>query len=157
RKGAPLVAKQLGIKASEAEEAIRNHIQVCYDVCHFALVYEDPAATFQKFKNEGIGIGKIQLSAALKTAVGKDNDTGKAELKQFLEDLYLHQVITRDGYAVIKSYIELPLAFEECPASFSGEWRVHFHVPMFIEQYGHLSSTHQDVAQNLDLVLAQNM
>lgn len=151
KKGTSMVAKHLGIDNLKAEEAIRDHIQICYDVCHFALVYESPAEAFDKFKKEGIGIGKVQLSAALSTAVGKGKQ-GKEELKQFEEGVYLHQVITRDEEGDIKSYGDLPQTFEECPADFEGEWRVHFHVPLFMEQYGHLSSTQQDVVKTLELI-----
>lgn len=157
KKGVPLVEKHLGINAAKAEEAIRNHIQICYDVCHFALVYEEPTEAFEAFKKAGIGIGKVQLSAALKTTVGKDNVRGKAELKQFEEDIYLHQVITKDLEGDIRSYSDLPVAFEECPDDFEGEWRVHFHVPLFTEQYGHLASTQQDVINTLAFIQQKQM
>lgn len=150
--GTAMVAKHLGGNLSKAEEAIRTHIKICYDVCHFALVYEEPEEVFKTFKDEGIGIGKVQLSAALQTIVGKDKHQGKEELKQFEEDVYLHQVISKDLEGSIKSYSDLPQAFQECPADFEGEWRVHFHVPLFLEEYGHLSSTQQDVVKTLALI-----
>lgn len=157
KRGTPLLTKALEISPSEAEQAIRDHIQVCYDVCHFALVYEEPSIVFQKFKEEGIKVGKIQISAALRTEVGKGNNQGIAELKQFEEDTYLHQVITRDQNGVIKSYNDLPQAFKNCPDSFEGEWRVHFHVPLFIEKYGHLSATQKAVLDTIQVVKQEKM
>lgn len=156
-KGIPLLEKRLHINRADAEAAIRRHIQICYDVCHFALVYEEPVESFTAFKREGIGIGKIQLSSALKAQIRKDNAVGKEELKQFEEDVYLHQVITRDKQGHIKSYSDLPVAFKECPQDFEGEWRVHFHVPLFTEEYGHLSSTQKDVSNTLALVNLENI
>ena len=156
-KGVPLLEKRLGIHSTTAEAAIRRHIQICYDVCHFALVYEEPTDAFKAFKKEGIGIGKIQLSSALKTLVTKDNALGKKELKQFEEGVYLHQVITRDKLGQIKSYSDLPKAFKDCPRDFEGEWRVHFHVPLFTAEYGHLSSTQQDVSNTLALVQQESI
>ena len=156
-KGVAMLGQYLGINLAEAEAAIRRHIQVCYDVCHFALVYEEPAEAFEAFKKAGIGIGKIQLSSALKTVVRKNDVLGKKELKQFEEDIYLHQVITRDNQGQIKSYSDLPVAFKECPQGFEGEWRVHFHVPLFTEEYGHLSSTQKDVSNTLALVKQENI
>lgn len=156
-KGVPILGKRLGINDTESEAAIRRHIQICYDVCHFALVYEEPVDAFEAFKKEGIEIGKIQLSSALQTLVKKDNALGKEELKQFEEDVYLHQVITRDRQGQIKSYSDLPVAFKDCPTDFEGEWRVHFHVPLFTEQYGHLSSTQKDVSKTLALVQQEGM
>lgn len=157
KKGIPHLEKRLGINSADAEAAIRRHIQLCYDVCHFALVYEEPGESFAVFKSEGIGIGKIQLSSALKTPIRKDNAFGKEELKHFEEDVYLHQVITRDNQGQIKSYSDLPVAFKECPQDFEGEWRVHFHVPLFTEEYGHLSSTQKDVSNTLALVKQENI
>lgn len=156
-KGVAMLGQYLGINLGKAEAAIRRHVQVCYDVCHFALVYEEPAEAFEAFKKAGIGIGKIQLSSALKTVVRKNDVLGKKELKQFEEDIYLHQVITRDNQGQIKSYSDLPVAFKECPQGFEGEWRVHFHVPLFTEEYGHLSSTQKDVSNTLALVKQENI
>lgn len=157
KRGTSRVAKLLGVSQQRAEEAIRQHIQLCYDVCHFALVYEDVAEVFDRLKAEAIGIGKIQLSAALRTMTGAGNLSGREELRQFNEDIYLHQVITRDKQGLIKSYRDLPEAFVDCPESFEGEWRVHFHVPLFVEEYGHLSSTQKDVKKTLQLVKDRNM
>lgn len=157
KRGMPLVVNLLGITPQEAEDVIRRHIQVCYDVCHFALVYEEPAEALNKFKNEGIGIGKIQLSSALRTVVRKQNVKGKEELKQFEENIYLHQVISKDAKGLIKSYRDLPEAFTDCPSDFEGEWRVHFHVPLFIEKYGQLTSTQKDVSKTLAYVNENKM
>lgn len=157
KRGVPILVKSLGLTPQKAEEAIRSHIQLCYDVCHFALVYEEPAASFNQFKAAGIGIGKIQLSAALSTKVGVKSQKGLRELHEFEEDVYLHQVITKDPNSLIKSYRDLPEAFTDCPPTFEGEWRVHFHVPLFVEQYGHLTSTQKDVQKTLDLVDENDM
>lgn len=158
KRGIPLLVKSLGLTPQKAEGAIRRHIQLCYDVCHFALVYEEPAESFSQFKKEGIGIGKIQLSAALSSKVGSDSPGGREALQEFAEDIYLHQVITKDPKnGLINSYRDLPEAFTDCPLAFEGEWRVHFHVPLFVEKYGHLTSTQQDVQKTLDLVIENDM
>lgn len=156
KKGIPSIVKLLGITPQKAEEVIRRHIRLCYDVCHFALVYEEPAAVFEKLKQEAIDIGKIQLSAALRAMTGAANLKGREELKQFNEDIYLHQVITKDKQGLITSYRDLPQAFADCPESFEGEWRVHFHVPLFVEEYGRLASTQKDVEKTLALVKNQS-
>ena len=50
-----------------AEEAIKTRYSACYDVCHFAVGYEeDHAAMIAKFGEQGIRTGKIQTGAALK-------------------------------------------------------------------------------------------
>lgn len=156
-KGKPWLAQKLEISEDEAEELIKTHIQVCYDVCHFAIVYEEPAETFGKFKAAGIRIGKIQISAALKvlipsTANGKFS-LGK-KLEAFAESTYLHQVVARGSDGKLKSYADLPQALEILPKTKEREWRIHFHVPVFLENYGSFSSTQETISIVLKEVLS---
>jgi hypothetical protein len=59
------LAQILGISQELAEVYLLDHVRICYDTCHFALEYEDPASVFADFQAAGIQIGKIQLSAAV--------------------------------------------------------------------------------------------
>jgi hypothetical protein len=82
---------------TEAQNAIRDHVQLCYDVCHFAIGFENPEQVLATAKAHGIKIGKIQISAALKSLLGADSQREKVinAFKQFNESTYLHQVIAR--------------------------------------------------------------
>ncbi|MER2999304.1 metabolite traffic protein EboE [Pontibacter populi] len=137
-----------GLSPDEAVHALLNHIRVCYDVCHFALAYEAPADTFAKLKAAGIQIGKIQLSAALKTEL----PTGEAarsdlaqKLQPFAESTYLHQVVERDVFGKLNYYSDLPYALQHIQKPTATEWRTHFHVPLFTQNYIGLNSTQDDV------------
>jgi len=44
---------------------MRCHLGVCLDTCHSALQFEDPLESLRAYRDEGIRISKIQLSAAL--------------------------------------------------------------------------------------------
>lgn len=156
-KGKPWLAHKLGISEESAEELIKTHIQVCYDVCHFAIVYEEPAETFAKFEAAGIRIGKIQISAALKaliptTANGRFS-LGK-KLQSFVESTYLHQVVAKDVTGKFKSYADLPQALETLGETTEQEWRIHFHVPVFLENYGSLTSTQDTISMVLKEILS---
>lgn len=147
-KGRKLLAEKLGISGDEAELAIKNHIQVCYDVCHFAIVYEKPAETFAKFKSHGIQVGKIQISAALKLLIPAEavkRATLKRSLQPFVESTYLHQVVGRDSKGFLNSYPDLPVALHKLAEAREEEWRIHFHVPVFLDNYGTFSSTQMDI------------
>ena len=147
-KGKKLLAEKLGISGDEAELAIKNHIQVCYDVCHFAIVYEKPAETFAKFNAQGIQVGKIQISAALKLFIPAEavkRATLKRSLQPFVESTYLHQVVGRDSKGILNSYPDLPVALEKLADAQEEEWRIHFHVPVFLDNYGTFSSTQTDI------------
>ena len=61
----PKIRNQLGIMDSKADEIIRTHFQMCFDVCHFAVGFEKSAEALSKIDNAGINIGRIQISAAL--------------------------------------------------------------------------------------------
>ena len=156
-KGKAELAKKLGIVEKEAAALILDHLQVCYDVCHFAIGYEKPKETFQKLKKAGIGIGKIQLSAALKLLIPDSPferfSIGK-RLEEFADTTYLHQVVGRTKEEGLKSYPDLPQALAQLGDTQDLEWRVHFHVPIFLENYGTFQSTQEDIVEVLKLVKA---
>ena len=51
---------------TKAEELLKKHLCLCYDVCHFAIGYEPHEDMINQLLQKGIKIGKIQISAALK-------------------------------------------------------------------------------------------
>ena len=155
--GKASLAKQLGITAKEAEKLIKAHLQVCYDVCHFAIGYEKPKEAFKKLKQAGIGIGKIQLSAALKLLIPESPferfSIGK-RLGEFADTTYLHQVVGRTKEEGLNSYPDLPQALAQLGSTQDLEWRVHFHVPIFLANYGTFQATQEDIVEVLKLVNA---
>jgi len=158
-KGKAELAKKLGIVEKEAAALILVHLQVCYDVCHFAIGYEKPKETFQKLKKAGIGIGKIQLSAALKLLIPDSPferfSIGK-RLEEFADTTYLHQVVGRTNEGGLKSYPDLPQALAQLGGTQDLEWRVHFHVPIFLANYGTFQATQEDIVEVLKLVNANS-
>ncbi len=154
--GKPWLAAKLNVSEEQAEEYLKEHIQVCYDVCHFAIVYEKPADTFAKFEKAGIKIGKIQISAALKVvipAVPEARDLVKINLLPFEESTYLHQVVARRKDGSLHSYSDLPEALKVLKTTDEEEWRIHFHVPVFLESYGSLASTQDQISFVLNKIL----
>lgn len=132
------VAAWTGLPTTEAAKAIPRHLGVCYDVCHAAVEYEDPAGSIAQLKDAGIPIHKLQLSAALRVA--KVGPQARAAMADFDEPTYLHQVIRRtpDG---LKSAIDLPEVLALDDETDGEEWRVHFHVPIYLDDLDALSST----------------
>lgn len=150
--GMASLQKNAGMNASQAEQAIKDHIQLCYDVCHFAIGFEDPEQVLAEAAKLGIGIGKIQISAALKARL--DNASRPAVIDafgKFNESTYLHQVIARKSSGELERFADLPQALERADDSSMVEWRAHFHVPLFIEEYGVLSSTQDEIRKLLEL------
>ena len=155
--GKTSLAKQLGVTEKEAEKLIKAHLQLCYDVCHFAIGYEKPKEAFEKLKQAGIGIGKIQLSAALKLLIPESPferfSIGK-RLGEFADTTYLHQVVGRTKEEGLNSYSDLPQALAQLRDTQDLEWRVHFHVPIFLANYGTFQATQEDIVEVLKLVNA---
>jgi len=149
--GSDYLAQQYGYDRVEAEGLIRRHIRVCYDTCHFALAYENPTSAISELTNAGILIGKTQISAALKIDLGDFDQRQKMaeKLKKFDEPVYLHQVIARKKDGTFNQYRDLPNAINSIQDKAVLEWRVHFHVPVFIEQFDEMSSTQDHIKESL--------
>ncbi len=146
------LAQLFGCSDEIAAFYIKEHIQLCYDVCHFAVCYEDHAAIIEEIKKAGIKTGKIQISAALKAGLPEDADKRKPVIDAFTrfnEPTYLHQVVAKQKNGQLKRYADMPDALKEADSVSSTEWRAHFHVPLFIEGYGVLQSTQKDIEQVL--------
>lgn len=146
--GAETLAKSINVKLIEAKKIILNHIQICYDVCHFALCFENPQQVVPAFQKHGIKIGKVQISAALKTIIPAEKflriSLGNA-LQNFVEPTYLHQVSGLKMDGSIHQYRDLPEALATLAETKEIEWRTHFHVPVFLSQYGILGSTQAEI------------
>lgn len=113
-----------------------EHIGLCLDTCHLAVSFADPAGTVRSIGDAGLEIVKVQASAAVHVDSPAD---ARAELAEFAEPRYLHQVreLAPDG-TVLKAD-DLPQALESLPGD--GPWRVHFHVPLHAEPDPPLRST----------------
>jgi sugar phosphate isomerase/epimerase len=152
--GSGYLMQKMGIKSVNAEEIIRRHIGVCYDVCHFAVEYEKPAYVFEQFARAGIRIGKIQISAALKANLPVEATQRKKVARKFeslAESTYLHQVVARKGDGSLLQFPDLPQALTHINDHDMVEWRTHFHVPVFVSDYQDLQSTQEDIIEVLRL------
>lgn len=142
------------LHVQEAESVIRRHVNLCYDACHFAVEYETPEEAIRAFREQGIQIGKVQISSALKSTLPEKKEERKKFKKQFEvfnESTYLHQVIARDVNNRLINYPDLPDALAEIDDPDLEEWRMHFHVPLFVDHYHDLKSTQDEVIQLLDI------
>jgi sugar phosphate isomerase/epimerase len=136
---AAIVADRAGISRAAARDALKRHVGVCYDICHGAVEFEEPAVAFAAFAAAGIRIPKLQLSSALR--LPQVNGRTEAMLAAFEDGVYLHQVVERKNGAVTR-YVDLAPAFAALRAGEAGgEWRVHCHVPVFLEKAGEFYST----------------
>jgi hypothetical protein len=137
-----------GLARGAAEVALRRHLTLCLDACHAAVEFEDLEAGLALLDDAGIRVGKVQLSAGL--CVPQVDADLAALLAPFADPVYLHQVVAREPGG-LRRWTDLPeaLASPAAPA----EWRIHFHVPLFLERFdaaGRLRSTQPFLARLLE-------
>jgi hypothetical protein len=131
-----------------ADGEVRRHIGVCFDACHMAVEFEDPIEALRRLETAGIRICKFQISSALRVDAGRRRALVPA-LGRFADDTYLHQVVERDD-GTLARYTDLPEALSAPDAAAHGEWRIHYHVPIFLGSLGELETTQPDLVTLLD-------
>ena len=159
RQALPVVQGFLGINAAEAADVLREHIRLCYDVCHFAVGYEPHEQCIAQLNAKQIRIGRVQLSAALKVTLGGipgRNRIAEA-LRAYNEPVYLHQVVAQTRTGNLLRYPDLPEALSDIRNEQVDEWRAHYHVPVFMDDFGLLQSTQADIRIVLDLIRKQDL
>ncbi len=146
------IAQRLGITNEEAQKIIFEHLQICFDVCHFAVGFENIQTSINDILSAGIKVGRIQISAALSTGfLGSDRSRKrlKDELAKFDEPTYLHQAVVLKNDGSLKRYPDLGPALADFYSEDFSELRTHFHVPIFTERYGNLLSTQKNITETL--------
>jgi hypothetical protein len=137
---------QLGAKVADR---VRTHLTMCHDVCHAAVMGEDQANELEACRREGIRIGKVQISSAIRVPWDRLDLSGREEalreLSHFAEDRYLHQTMIdcSDGRRLLVE--DLPQLLRQTSelgnAELQKEWRIHFHVPVDIGSWGRIETT----------------
>lgn len=133
------------------EQAVREHLGVCFDICHAAVEFEDPADAIARLAAADIRINKIHITCALETR-SPGSIEERTRLADFVEERYLHQTFARRPRGELLSVADLtrehalapPAEWLEAPS-----WRVHFHVPIHQERFGPLFTTRRDLAPAL--------
>jgi hypothetical protein len=149
------LAEELGLAPAEAEAAVRRHFGLCYDACHMAIEFEEVDNALKRLRDAGLKVSKFQISSALKLEFRSGDGRAAAALTPFAESTYLHQVVERSTQG-LKRYIDLPegLAVEAAARGSSSagtrrEWRVHFHVPIFLEEMRDFATTQDHLVELL--------
>jgi sugar phosphate isomerase/epimerase len=133
------LAELTGLERADASTALRNHIGLCLDLCHAAVEFEDPEACLLRLEKAGIRVHKMQISAGLRVA--KLTPGALDGLRQFNDPVYLHQVVEQ-GPQGVRRFTDLPEALATLDGGTAErEWRVHFHVPIFLDELGEFTST----------------
>ncbi|MHB8862505.1 MAG: metabolite traffic protein EboE [Pirellulaceae bacterium] len=138
----------------ESSIDMRRYIRVCHDICHGAVMFEDQQEVLARYAAHGIRVGKVQVSSAVSVdfdlLAGSDRQQARETLSSFAEDRYLHQTSVRSSSGDVRFFEDLPLAWRATPAA--GHWRVHFHIPIYLDRFGLISTTRDDIGRCLQAV-----
>ena len=128
-----------------------NVIGVNYDTCHLAIEYENAKESLLLLKNNNIKISKIHLSSALKL---KPNQQTVDSLKEYQDDVYLHQVIAKLQNGDLIRFKDLPDAIENFLKGNCNddEWRVHFHIPLHASPDSLFDDTRDHIKDTLSVL-----
>ena len=147
------VASLTGLDEAAATRALHEHLGVCLDLCHAAVEFEDAAGCMAQLQSAGIRVLKMQISAGL--CLPTLHAQALQALRRFDDPVYLHQVVQR-GPAGLRRFADLPEALAALPDNPAAtEWRVHFHVPIFMDQLPPFASTQGFIREVLALHRAQ--
>jgi hypothetical protein len=149
-RGEEYLGAKYGFTNQEATDAVLRHIQLCYDICHAAVGFEDPQDILDSLNQAGIKVGRIQVSSALKVNFENEREIKLKAIETFDEPVYLHQVVALNEGQSKTRYPDLKEALSDWNEN-QKEWRVHFHVPLFVNTYGVLESTQSDIIKTLGI------
>ena len=133
--------------AADVAELVRRHVGLCYDVCHQAVEFEDPATAIAAITAAGVRINKVQISCAIEVTDPRD-PAQRAALATYVEPRYLHQTMARAADGSILRAVDLTADLVQTPAAewlACRPWRVHYHVPVDAERLGPLGTTRADL------------
>ncbi|GIX22419.1 MAG: sugar phosphate isomerase [Gammaproteobacteria bacterium] len=130
--------------AGEAE--LLQHLGVCLDACHHAVLYEPPRLAWQRLRRAGVPVFKLQLTAALEVSC---LDAGaRRALAEWCDPVWLHQCSVLPPGGRRRFHPDLPEALAEAPDG--AALRSHFHLPLHAAPGAPLASTAGEVAALLD-------
>ena len=136
---------------SPDDVSIRGYLRVCHDVCHSAVMFEPQREAVRAYREARIEIGKVQLSSAVRvdfeSKAANDRVAALAQLQSFAEDRYQHQTTVRLPSGAMQYFDDLPDALTKHGDDPQGEWRIHFHVPVYVATFGQLSATQSDIGE----------
>jgi hypothetical protein len=144
-----------GVRSASAEMALRRHLGLCFDVCHSAVEFEDTSTALDAVRAAGITIAKLQLSSAL--SIDCTGQEISSVLSAFNDGIYLHQTVQRRNGEITR-HTDLPDALDALERNEAGgEWRVHCHLPVFLDRFEAVGSTQQNLREALALCRARQI
>lgn len=142
------LAGKTGATLEAAEEIMARHVGVVYDICHQAVEYEDITQSLQALQENRIPVWKLQEAAAM--MIPEVTREKVEAVRKYARTIYLTQTHQRTEDGRITRFLNLEdaiAAWEKNPVPC--EWRIHFHVPVFLDDLGPFRSTRFAISEAL--------
>lgn len=132
-------------------DLIRRHLGINYDTCHMAIQYEDPLKSIALLSSNQIRLSKLHLSSALKV---QPTAAVREKLRSFVDPVYLHQVVAKSHDDSLSRWSDLDqaLALPAPQIEEHKEWRIHFHVPLYMSPQEGLDTTADHLLGVMDML-----
>lgn len=140
------------------EKKIKKYIQICYDICHFSVIFDKHEIALKCLRKENIKIGKIQISSALKIIMPKKINNLKlllTTLFKLKKSNFLHQCITKRKKE-IKAYNDINKIIKNLPHLKNSEIKIHCHIPIYKKKFKYLNTTSLETKKTLCYIRKQN-
>lgn len=137
--------KWIDIKKDKSNNA--KFLGICFDVCHFSVIFDKQEKIIKLIKKTKINIGKIQISSALKTIIPKKISQLK-RLKNTLHILrksdFLHQCMIKN-INKIEKYTDIPKLLSLIKKKQNLELRIHCHIPVYKKKFKYMTTTKNEI------------
>ena len=133
------LAKLAAIPLSEAHVALRRHIGIVFDIGHQAVGFEHIPTSLQTLVDASVPIFKLQEVAAMH--IPEVTQAAVDALAPYARTVYLTQTVEKKNGRLTK-FLNVEDAFAAWKTDPGPrEWRIHFHVPVFLEDLGAFRTT----------------
>ena len=127
------LAKLAGLPLSSAHGSLRRHLGIVFDCCHQAIEYEDVASSLAALRDAAIPVFKLQEAAAVRVPEGARRRRSRRSSATSTRSISRRP--SSDATASSPASPTSRTRSRRYRADPSGgrEWRVHFHVPVFLD------------------------
>ena len=133
------LAQLAAIPLSEAHVALRRHIGIVFDIGHQAVGFEHIPTSLQTLVDASVPIFKLQEVAAMH--IPEVTQEAVDALAQYARTVYLTQTVEKRNGRLTK-FLNVEDAFAAWKTDPGPrEWRIHFHVLVFLEDLGAFRTT----------------
>lgn len=135
-----------------------KYIGLCYDICHFSVIFDKHEITLKSFKQKKIKIGKIQISSALKIIIPKKNIYIKlllSTLSKIKRSNFLHQCIIKNKNT-IRQYNDVLNMIKKITYEKNSEIKIHCHIPIYKKKFKYFNTTHSETKKVINYIKKNN-